>query len=307
MAVDIKTTCRDISELAPVAQKAIRLFFYECYKAGIAIFVTETYRSQERQNYLYAQGRTRPGNIVTWTLNSNHKSRLAWDIGAATLNGNSNIYNSVILKKAGAIASNLGITWGGTWTNNLDYPHFEVKSNWTIPKGYSLDGIVVSIPTRSNIPITVTNSVSKLPKVPLVVDDKDLEEELIMAQKVTLKDISSPTLRTSAINFIKMAMDAGRITDSKWLKAAEDGTLPVDELTLLYIHTNLVGPVIAQSTTPALQKEFTEFIREASPAPHGDGTVSSTKWLEQAEKGTLTVADATLLKGVIDHRREPKG
>ncbi|MGE7092614.1 hypothetical protein ACQKII_14440 [Lysinibacillus sp. NPDC048646] len=38
------------------------------------------YRSQARQNYLYAQGRTRPGPIVTLTLNSNHKSRLVWDI-----------------------------------------------------------------------------------------------------------------------------------------------------------------------------------------------------------------------------------
>ncbi|WP_141316419.1 M15 family metallopeptidase, partial [Lysinibacillus sphaericus] len=76
--MSVTTTCRDLSELLPVAQTACRLLFQQCYKAGIQnIFVTETYRSQARQNYLYTQGRTRPGKIVTWTLKSNHTSRLA--------------------------------------------------------------------------------------------------------------------------------------------------------------------------------------------------------------------------------------
>ncbi|CAM5566737.1 putative protein OS=Lysinibacillus sphaericus OX=1421 GN=LS41612_07820 PE=4 SV=1 [Lysinibacillus sphaericus] len=47
------------------------------------MFITETYRSQARQHYLYTQGRTRPGKVVTWTLNSNHKSSLAWDIAVS--------------------------------------------------------------------------------------------------------------------------------------------------------------------------------------------------------------------------------
>lgn len=42
--------------------------------------VFETRRSQERQNRLYAQWRTRPWKIVTWTLNSNHKDWNAVDI-----------------------------------------------------------------------------------------------------------------------------------------------------------------------------------------------------------------------------------
>ncbi|MCK1988644.1 hypothetical protein MPH48_11075 [Lysinibacillus fusiformis] len=54
----ITTTCRDIIELLPVSQAACRLLFQECFKAGINnIFITETYRSQERQKYLFAQGR----------------------------------------------------------------------------------------------------------------------------------------------------------------------------------------------------------------------------------------------------------
>jgi len=77
----VTTTFRDINELLPPAKLAVQLLFQECYKVRIRnIFITETYRSQRRQKYLYAQGRTRPGQIVTWTLNSNHKSRLAWDV-----------------------------------------------------------------------------------------------------------------------------------------------------------------------------------------------------------------------------------
>ncbi|WP_068984424.1 hypothetical protein [Lysinibacillus xylanilyticus] len=55
----VTTTCRDLSELTSGAQLACRLLFQECYKDGIFdIFITETYRSQGRQNYLYEQGRT---------------------------------------------------------------------------------------------------------------------------------------------------------------------------------------------------------------------------------------------------------
>ena len=63
---------REISELNQNAQKACNLFIKECEKQGLNVLITETYRSQERQNELYAQGRTTSGNIVTLTLNSRH-------------------------------------------------------------------------------------------------------------------------------------------------------------------------------------------------------------------------------------------
>ena len=78
--MSVLTTCRDILELTPNAQKACKLFMEECKRQGLNVLITETYRSQERQDYLYAQGRTRPGNKVTWTKSSRHTSRRAWDI-----------------------------------------------------------------------------------------------------------------------------------------------------------------------------------------------------------------------------------
>ena len=121
--------CRDINELTPLAQRACRLFMETCRKNGLDIFITETYRSQKRQNELWEQGRSKPGKIVTWTMHSRHTDRRAWDIAC---NG-SNLYDRATLKKAGRIAEKLGITWGGTWTTP-DMPHFEITDNWKAPK-----------------------------------------------------------------------------------------------------------------------------------------------------------------------------
>jgi hypothetical protein len=47
---------------------------------GLDVRVNETYRTQERQNLLYEQGRTTEGPVVTWTRSSNHTRGLAADL-----------------------------------------------------------------------------------------------------------------------------------------------------------------------------------------------------------------------------------
>lgn len=69
----------DVAELTPQMQDKVNAFLLECYKQEVEVYPFETYRSQERQDELYAQGRTKPGNKVTWTLNSRHKQREACD------------------------------------------------------------------------------------------------------------------------------------------------------------------------------------------------------------------------------------
>lgn len=128
--LDVTRSCRDIRELNAQAQKACALFLEECKRQGLNVLITETYRSQERQNYLYEQGRSRPGQIVTWTRNSNHKSRRAWDI-CKNIKGQE--YNDhTFFRKCGNIAKELGITWGGTWSTP-DTPHFEIPVDWKEP------------------------------------------------------------------------------------------------------------------------------------------------------------------------------
>jgi len=210
----VTTTCRDLGELLSVAQTACRLLFQQCYKAGIDnIFVTETYRSQARQNYLYAQGRTRPGKIVTWTLKSNHTSRLAWDIAVAPPKP---LYDVDTLTKVGAIARKLGITWGGDWARRIDRPHFEVKRNWKIPRGYKLEGQVI-VPSNSKM------------KVQLFVKDK--KEEMKVTQ---MWNPGSPAIRTETENFIAQAVKEG-IIQASHLNDLQSGTITTDRLIGLYI------------------------------------------------------------------------
>ncbi|MGE6516625.1 M15 family metallopeptidase [Lysinibacillus sphaericus] len=215
MSTSVTTTCRDLAELLTPAQTACRLLFQECYKAGIKnIFITETYRSQERQKYLYAQGRTRPGQIVTWTLNSNHKSRLAWDIAVGPPQS---LYDVTTLNKVGAIAKKLGIEWGGTWTNAIDRPHFEVKPTWLMPKGYKLEGQVI-VPSNSKY------------KVQLIVEDK--KEEVKLTNSTW--NPGSPAMKTETENFIAQAVKDGIIQTSH-LKDLQNGAMTSDRLLGLYI------------------------------------------------------------------------
>ena len=56
-----------LEELNEKTREAAELFLRIAEEEGLPVLVTETYRTQERQEYLYEQGRSRPGQVVTWT------------------------------------------------------------------------------------------------------------------------------------------------------------------------------------------------------------------------------------------------
>lgn len=125
------TADRRIESLTKTAQIACNMFLEECKKQNVYIFITETYRSQERQNYLYGIGRTHSlsKKKVTWTTKSVHTDKMAWDIAVSPPN---KLYDAQILKQAGSIAKKLNITWGGDWPV-VDNVHFQVNKDWKIP------------------------------------------------------------------------------------------------------------------------------------------------------------------------------
>lgn len=125
--MNVLTACRDVKELLPAAQLACNMFLRECKKRELPALITETYCSQERQNYLYEQGRIQSRTGVTWTKNSRHTGRCAWDI-CQNVRGQE-YSDKAFFKKCGEVAKELGITWGGEWSTP-DLPHFEVKSDW---------------------------------------------------------------------------------------------------------------------------------------------------------------------------------
>lgn len=95
--------------------------------AGFARFgVFEGYRSVERQQWLYAQGRTRPGNKVTNTpVPSYHGFGLAVDIVWFDVNGHPH-WDGVeaIWEEIGHCARANGMVWGGDW-DMRDTPHVQ--------------------------------------------------------------------------------------------------------------------------------------------------------------------------------------
>src|SRR5690606_18759879 len=212
----VTQTCRDVSELAPNAQLAIRAFFYECSKVGINVFVTETYRSQGRQNYLYEQGRSRSGSVVTWTRSSRHTSRLAWDIAVCPPNS---LYDVATLVRAGAIARKLGITWGGDWKSNIDRPHFEVNAKWTLPKSYDISVIKgVKVPSTS------------AGKVVLTVADEKNEEVKAMTN---VWNPGSSAVKTETVEYLKQAVKDGYIKQTH-VDDVENGKMTTDRLIGLF-------------------------------------------------------------------------
>ncbi len=73
---------QDLSKLHPLVRQAITATVAELNQAGAPFQVFEAFRTPERQAYLYAQGRTRPGGIVTnaQAWQSYHQYGLAADL-----------------------------------------------------------------------------------------------------------------------------------------------------------------------------------------------------------------------------------
>jgi hypothetical protein len=67
------------SGVLPELEAKASLLIAKCAVAGYLIKITEMYRSQDRQNYLYASGRTYPGPILTYAKKSKHTEGRAFD------------------------------------------------------------------------------------------------------------------------------------------------------------------------------------------------------------------------------------
>ena len=94
-------------------------------------FVTECYRSPERQDELYAQGRSKPGPVVTYKRGGESKhNRLpapALDVAFLLPDGEVS-WSGLLLSKFARLmkAADARVHWGGDWPGFRDRPHFEV-------------------------------------------------------------------------------------------------------------------------------------------------------------------------------------
>ena len=136
--MDITKACRDLSELLPEVKKGAELFLEECKKQGLNVLITETYRPQARQDWLYEQGRTRAGKKVTWTKKSKHTSRRAFDI-CKNVRGREYDNSDGFFKKCADIAVSIGFTAGYYW-DKQDMPHIQLDVGGHIKNNTSKGG-----------------------------------------------------------------------------------------------------------------------------------------------------------------------
>lgn len=120
--------------LVDIAQEACRVLPFD-------VIVVEGVRTIQRQRDLYAQGRTKPGKVVTWTMNSKHIDGLAVDLAPydhetrQILWGDVLKFNEMIRSMLHVAADRkVKIRSGADWNQNgvlrenreTDSPHFEL-------------------------------------------------------------------------------------------------------------------------------------------------------------------------------------
>jgi len=124
---------RNLSDLHPVVQDMAKKFITAAKKEGIDVLVTSTYRDGESQNSLYAQGRTKPGRIVTNARagQSWHNYRLAFDV-VPIVNGKAMWNDLRTFRRLGAIGKGVGLEWAGDWVKFREMPHFQWTGGLTL-------------------------------------------------------------------------------------------------------------------------------------------------------------------------------
>lgn len=125
---------RDIDLLRGDVAANCRRWLDQCAEAGLDVLITNTVRDREYQEYLYAQGRTRPGSIVTnGRVPTFHADTagLAFDF-CKNVKGHEYDDNA-FFHKAAAIAKGMGFSWGGDWKSFPDMPHIQWDNGgeWT--------------------------------------------------------------------------------------------------------------------------------------------------------------------------------
>lgn len=115
---------RSISDLRVDVAHNCRIWLALCRAKGLNPMITNTLRDNEYQAMLYAQGRTKPGQIVTKSKTTTfHGKGLAWDF---CKNEKGHEYDDLrFFADCAQIAKQMGFSWGGDWKGFVDRPHIQ--------------------------------------------------------------------------------------------------------------------------------------------------------------------------------------
>lgn len=139
---------RDVNQLHPELRKKIKQLQEFCEAEGLPLGIGECLRTAAEQDELYAQGRTKPGAIVTYARGSSYSSQHQWGIAFDFFkNVPGHAYDDAdFFRVVGRAAKALGLAWGGDWTSPVDMPHIylpywgdtpaPLKRQYTVPHNF---------------------------------------------------------------------------------------------------------------------------------------------------------------------------
>ncbi len=146
---------RSIDDLIPPARERFARFLGACQvdpwlvANGITVILTSTLRDFEAQADLYAQGRTKPGKIVTRAKpgQSWHNYGLAADVlplrhgkpvwgtdgdGIDDSPADDERDDLEVWQTIGKLGERAGLEWAGRWPNFREFPHFQYTGGLTL-------------------------------------------------------------------------------------------------------------------------------------------------------------------------------
>jgi peptidoglycan L-alanyl-D-glutamate endopeptidase CwlK len=127
----------DINLLYPPFMEKVKKGLRAAIAAKIPIEIFETYRTNERQNYLFEQGRTRNGAIIT-----NRRGGLSWhNYGLAVdvvmrVDGRYNWDNTLYYTDAAQYFEAQGLRWAGH--SGFELVHYELPINYSVDESHKI-------------------------------------------------------------------------------------------------------------------------------------------------------------------------
>ncbi|WP_156299024.1 M15 family metallopeptidase [Streptobacillus canis] len=134
---------KSLERLEGIHPLLVKVFKEAIKESPFDFLITQGVRTEEEQNRLYQQGRTKPGKKVTncdgTIKKSNHQAKkdgFGYAIDIAIYNPNIPGKVEWDANKLRIVANHIKevarkldvkVEWGGDWRSFKDYPHFELK------------------------------------------------------------------------------------------------------------------------------------------------------------------------------------
>ena len=116
-----------LAKVHPRLATGVRTMIAALAAQGLTVEVVQGLRTFAEQDALFAQGRSKKGQIVTNAKGgqSNHNYGLAVDL-CPFVNGKPQWNDNAGFLLIGAEAAKVGLQWGGAWKKFIDKPHVQL-------------------------------------------------------------------------------------------------------------------------------------------------------------------------------------